>query len=336
MSPRPWRAALVTAAVLALSWGCGRELEHFPREPAHDGGDLELPRVDAAVCDQAVPIRYQLVTHPPDVLLVVDKSGSMAWPLGAGATTKWEVMRSALRGIVSARAGSVHFGLMLYPAGSQCEAGTVDVGVGGGAASILTRLAAVVPDGGTPTHTTLAAARDHFRSIPANPNGRYVLLATDGEPNCGGPDPQAPTLSDSIDALQALWADGVTSYVLGFGSEIAGDPVTLQAMASAGGTPHYFAATSAAELSAALAEISTELAPPSCTIALASVPESLRKLAVFFDGVPVGWDHSQTTGWDYDPATNSITFYGPACAALRSGAVQEIQVDYGCGGPIIP
>lgn len=40
-------------------------------------------------------------------------------------------------------------------------------------------------------------------------------------------------------------------------------------------------------------------------------------------------------GWDYDPTTNTITFYGADCATVQSGSVTNVQVDFGCPGPLI-
>ncbi len=298
------------------------------------GGNNEF--IDAAVCDQVEPVQISEVP-PPDLMLVVDKSGSMAEPLGTGEQ-KWQVMRNALTTVVAQYETGINFGLMLFPADDTCAAGNVLTGIAPlNSAAISASLNSTVPNGGTPTHTTMQDALAYYTGIPVNPQGRYVLLATDGQPNCRDiADPTSPTITESIAAIQNLNANGILTFVLGFGDGINSDPGTLQAMATAGGTMDYYAANSPAELQAALEAIAGEINVQSCTFVLEEIPEDVDELGVFFDDVAVPRNPSHTDGWDYDPATNSITFYGPSCDALRGGAVGEVRVDYGCGGgPVV-
>ena len=39
-------------------------------------------------------------------------------------------------------------------------------------------------------------------------------------------------------------------------------------------------------------------------------------------------------GWDYDPETNKVTFYGEACALIQNGQVEDIDIVFGCELPI--
>lgn len=299
-------------------------------------GDGEFGAPDGGpACEQSTPITIE-EAQPPDLLLVVDKSGSMADPLGTGEQ-KWAVMRTALVQVVNSYAAGINFGLVLYPLGDECAAGIVAAGVApSNAGAISGALTLTFPVGGTPTHTTMQGAHAYYNSIPVNPGGRYVLLATDGEPNCGNPaDLLAPTVTESIAAIQALHAAGIPTFVLGFGDAINANPATLQAMAMAGGTGNYYAANSPAELAAALDAIADAVELPPCSFTLDEVPADPSKLGVSFDDTPVPRDPSHAGGWDYDPATNSITFYGAACQQIQSGGVGSVNVDYGCGGPIV-
>jgi Mg-chelatase subunit ChlD len=288
---------------------------------------------DAAACDQVTPIEIE-EPAPPDLLLVVDKSGSMGDQLQNGQQ-KWSVMRGALTSIVSDYDDRINFGLSTFPSDDECGPGTIRSPIAPGSALAISGLLAITsPEGGTPTHTTMDAALAYYQGAPVNPNGRYALLATDGQPNCGDPnDPLVPTVSESVTAVGTLAAAGVKTYVLGFGDAVVSDPTTLQLMAQAGGTGNYFAATSPAQLSAALDAIADQISLPSCTIGLLSTPPDPSKLAVAFDGAPVPRSPSHADGWDYDPATNSVTLYGSACDQLQSGGVDNVEVDYGCGGP---
>ncbi len=55
----------------------------------------------------------------------------------------------------------------------------------------------------------------------------------------------------------------------------------------------------------------------------------------FDDGPLIPRNEARTSGWDYDEATNTITFYGAECDQLQSGSVGEVNVDFGCPGPLI-
>jgi hypothetical protein len=68
----------------------------------------------------------------------------------------------------------------------------------------------------------------------------------------------------------------------------------------------------------------------SCTYELSEAPPDLEALYVYFDGTGVTRDTTHGDGWDYDPATNQLTFYGPACEALQSGMVTDLVIVHGC------
>ena len=56
---------------------------------------------------------------------------------------------------------------------------------------------------------------------------------------------------------------------------------------------------------------------------------------VFFNNDPKGipGDPSKMDGWDYDPVTGKLTFYGPTCDLLKSGTVTDVDVVFGCDMP---
>lgn len=282
-------------------------------------------------CQQVEPI--QMATgDPADLLLVVDKSGSMDDPLQTGER-KWPVMRDALTTVVDQYQNGIRFGLVLYPNDDECATGTVRAPVAMQNASAITgELDGTFPDGGTPTHTTLAAAGAYYAGV-SSPGARYVLLATDGEPNCGDPnDTEAPTVTESIDAISSLRSSDIMTFVLGFGGNVNNHPDTLQAMADAGGTGDYFAANSPEELAAALGAIAGEVGLPSCSFRLDRSPTDASELSVYQDDQPVSQDPSHQSGWDWDPGTNTLTFYGAACDAILGGQTDNVTIQFGgCG-----
>src|SRR5262245_57662553 len=162
---------LAIAGLAVTAWACGPDpyegQDAAPHPDAMTGGTVYPP--DANTCAQSVPIMVDSVGAPPDVLLVVDKSGSMRDNL-TGGQQKWPVMRSALVTIIDARRDDVHWGLSLFPMGSQCGAGAVLVGCAPDThTQITSQLNAVTnPDGATPTHTTLSQVASWYSSHPVN------------------------------------------------------------------------------------------------------------------------------------------------------------------------
>ena len=152
---------------------------------------------------------------------------------------------------------------------------------------------------------------------------------------------------------------GIRTIVLAFGgeaTEATGDaPNTLTAMATAGGgtfrkCPHgdsdcdptgktgdvctaglckrqYFTANSAAELAAALADISKSIVDPeACTVPLPDQPTSAEYVAVVVNGRDV--PHGPST-WKYDGAAIVFAFASPYCQAiLNQRAGYSIEVRY--------
>lgn len=285
--------------------------------------------------------------EPPRLMLVVDKSGSMADAASGFAGTKWHGVRSTLTEVVGALDQEVAFGLMAYPAGESgaqvCAAGDVRVGVGlGNAASIVSRLSAINPGGGTPTATTLEAARFALASAVGN---RAVVLATDGGPNCNaaldgrtcrcvspqGCDDARNCLDDvaSREAVRALSADGIATFVIGIpGSENYTD--VLNSLAVAGGTAQtgarqYYDATSGAALTAAIEQIAVRLGQ--CRFDLGVSVDISAPVTVTVSGQPVARDSGRTSGWDLvDPHT--VELFGAACTSAMQNGGAEVTIDY--------
>ncbi len=325
--------------------------------PGHDSNppDAWFERVDSGpeICDMTTPVMNEIIGDPPDMLLVTDISGSMCTPLidmfPFGMTSKLAIMKMALTELVTTWDSRINFGMMLFPGDGACGAGTVTNPImPRNASAISARLAMLADDlfgcalmntGATPTPISIDAARSYYASIPPNPIGRYVLLATDGLPNCG---PELPdggteeTIDETVAAIAALQADGIDTFVLGFGADLSGGGDALMRMATAGGTGMPYNARSAAELDLALDMIAADIIPASCTIMLDGPVVDPALLQVSFDGgALIPRDESHGSGWDYDPATNTITFYGAECTAVETGGVVDISVDFGCPGPLI-
>ena len=122
-----------------------------------------------------------------------------------------------------------------------------------------------------------------------------------------------------------MLASGVATFVVGFGGGV--DPNQLNVFADAGGVPRndpttrYYQADDAMGLQMALDQIAGSVV--GCSFSLAETPPNVDDLFVFLDDQSVPRDTSHTNGWDYDPATNQITFYGSACDELQAGTVTD-------------
>ena len=316
---------LVALTFSLLAAACAPQIGgDFAAEP--DAGWTPDP-VDTVVCDEAVSITFEQRQVVPDIMLVLDKSGSMGDPLVYNnSTSKWDVMRTAIASVVANNGDKVNFGLMMFPWGNDCQDGQVRVAPKiNSVGPILQEMNNTSPSGKTPTHQSLARARDYFDSQPVNPDGRIVVLATDGMPGCS-------TISESVGVINSLLQRNIQTYVLGFGFgdvDISG----LQSMANAGGTGQVFSADSPTQLNAALASILGAVTVPTCDFALQETPANDADINVSINGVEL--DRNDPNGWSYDAASNTISLLGASCEAVKQGGASGIEVDLGCEGVIV-
>jgi hypothetical protein len=249
-------------------------------------------------------------------------------------------MKNALTATVTATEDTIDWGLELFPSDDSC--GVSDVVTtpvaAHNAASVNGAMAANKPGGLTPTRFALESASRYLTGL-TSPNPRYIVLATDGLPNCGPQDPDGG--SDRADdaatimAVAKIATAGIPVFVIGVGTQGDGD-ATLSAMAKAGGKPRaadpaYYPVTTAADLTATLATIGGQIV--SCTLPIKDPPDP-SNIAVDADGVRV--PHSATEGWDYGAGGKTIQLNGSWCARYQDGTIKDVQTIFGCPGVIIP
>jgi hypothetical protein len=227
---------------------------------------------------------------------------------------------------------------------------------------LLTRLAHLSAAGGTPTAATLRALA---ASIEGFGGRTYVILATDGGPNCnagatcavaqctdnienqpgcppGGThncctDPNFGAglacldAQPTIDAVTAIANAGVPVYVMGVPGS-APYANLLDQLAQAGGTargsePQYYAVDTADEgaFYTAMSKIAAKITG-TCTLTLDHVPPDPGLLNVYLDGQPL--PQAGPDGWTLN---GTIVFIlGASCQKILAGDVLSVQVVAGC------
>jgi len=355
---------------------------------AGEAGETSTP---GGVCETLVGLgdcggtRIDAQPVPVNVLFVIDKSGSMTDQPAGFDDNKWEAIKAALGAAISEAPPTVSTGLVLYPFSAtssiplECESdvccevaegsAAVRVGIAGDSGPLITQaLFETSPGGGTPTAAALSRAHQYFtEGEGVNLVGdRYVLLATDGGPNCNAfltceADTCTPNLDGVPQCADGNCCDGAGEYcvddqsvtaeieklrVAGIPTFVVGIPGTedyadyLDAFALAGGVPQqggdrdYFAVSAArgvTGLTEVLSTITTNLVR-SCEVLLPTPPPNTGRVNVAIDCQVLRPMEDDGSGWMFDDVANptSVTVFGPACDRLRSSGARRIDVVYEC------
>jgi hypothetical protein len=345
--------ASVAGLSAAFLIACGPPPKGAGDDDGGDGGtgavdadttDGDFTPVDGMTCGaQQSNIGVMNLGDPPDLLVVLDRSGSMIsipFSIPPVFVSKWDSMKNALKTTVMAKQTQIKFGLLEFPSDNNCAATAVpDVGIALNTyPGFNTYFNTNSPDGNTPAHLALGGALTYYNQIPVNPAGRYVLFATDGVPNCLNGDPNTGSGPATVAAVTSLRNAGIKTYVLGFGEFGGGD--ILNDAAIAGGVPQagatkYYQVNNQAQLDAALNAIAGGIIVPTCSFALQSVPPDPNNVTVTINGTPVPRSPSHANGWDYHPNAMTITFFGSYCDQIMMGASSSVSFVYGCPGPVI-
>src|SRR5205085_2302349 len=138
----------------------------------------------------------------PDIMIVQDRSGSMV-AFKIGGQTKWDIDLAALESVLP-KFDAMAMGLATFPdenasaviVKDACTPGNIklDPKVGNSGAIIDFLKKSPQPVGGTPTWETLAKLQD-YAPFKDTSRSHYVVLITDGQPNCTEKD-CCPNLSD--------------------------------------------------------------------------------------------------------------------------------------------
>jgi len=318
---------------------------------------------DGSYCDC---VDVPLFTDPPNLYFVLDRSGSMA------DGNKWAQVRSTMATVLRALGPRANFGAEVFPgfANESCAL-PVEImpmspgdppGQGNGpTTSMFLARTTDAPYGGTPMAEALREVLPKLKMLTGK---SFVILATDGGPNCNGTvscgvnkcmpnienqvgcPPGGPTncctlpygtpescLDDSptAAAVSALKSAGFPTYIIGIPGSTPYANV-LDALAIAGGTaqstsPRYYAVSAAGSdaLLATLKKIAAKIIA-TCDYTLTSAPADPGLVNVYLDEVVLPQD--PVNGWKIDGDT--VTLLGTACSSVLNGDVLGVRIVTGC------
>jgi hypothetical protein len=317
---------------------------------------------DVIPCDVA---EATLEPVPPNVMLVLDKSGSMVnnlWDHDAmGGTpdiTRWDSLYQVVDFVTTTFDGQINFGAVLFPAINATSTYNANACIVGGSpdvdvapmnsAAILAAIPAANETeifGGTPATAGVIVGRDHLlEQDPENP--RAIILVTDGAANCALEaatnfqrfeeyDEQLPVVVGN-----AWTNDGIPVYVVGIDVEDYPNNTNtydeLNAVAAAGGQPlpgmeQFYQTTNQLELQDAMESIISQAL--SCVVPLDPEPAFPELLQVIVDNmdVPQVMDCATEDGWVYTNPNgpyDSIELCGTWCDALKDTG--SLTAEYYC------
>lgn len=304
---------------------------------------------------------------PASVLIVLDKSGSMAG--GDGQPDKWTPTVAALTQLTQTASPDLKVGLNPFP-GGDCDA-EFDLQDGccrdvspapvipvrplaESGPTIVSWLAANDPNGNTPTLWALKYGYNIMRTLDTD-GERFVLLVTDGAPTTADTIPGFGSVNVECLKLEDILAEAagaaagetpVKTFVIGspgtegvtdFLSQLAVNGQTAPAGCSPAAGDCHFQIGSAnyqADLQEALDVIAGTVSE--CVFALPEGedidPDKVNVIIETADGpVEVFRDPAHLDGWDYvDSTQTKIQLFGPPCELYQSASGNRVVIVLGC------
>lgn len=304
---------------------------------------------DSQVCDAD---DFAIESVPPNLLILLDRSGSMSENVGDTGLNRWEVCSEAIASLTDRFDTDIRFGIATFSSCLEggCSAGSIHVPIAPSNAAAIHQFlerhigvrssdGETVDDQGyihhlcdskvpeTSTGSSLGALLGES-SLQDAGRENAVLLLTDGaesgeciENGVDGPEGAARLLAQSIP---------VKTYAVGFEGA---NMTELEEIAQAGATNQAYYADDPTNLNAALQAVAGSVV--SCTYILPGLsPEADKdKVNFYFDGEVVGHDPgcAAGTGWTWTDATKTaVDFCEKACDAMKSGDVAKVTAKFGC------
>jgi hypothetical protein len=293
----------------------------------------------------------EFIPRPADVLILFDRSGSMETASGSG--TRYQAVAGLLSDLVNNYTPYVRFGYQEMPGrqgcaaqlGGACCASPPLVPVSDNdAQAVVAAIAAAVPvEGSTPTAASLQAALAYYDTLADGVDNRFVLLVTDGAPDCtlagaltSASDATGVACTDALFQVNALVALGVRVMVITVGAGSADDTSDvscLDSLAHAGGaaaspgSPGFFVASDAQAIQLAIGQMVAGTAVPTCVLRLDYPVDDEKPFVVSFDGQPI-----PANAWMLDSSQNppTVRITGTYCQKLQQFQARIVEARYGC------
>jgi hypothetical protein len=295
-----------------------------------------------------------LAKLPPDILIVLDASGSMnedtnnqSCANGCGANSKWALLTPALNQVVMQTETTVNWGLKLF-ADTDATCGVSNnaaVPIGANNAGAIANVIAgrTDPNGNvtngsrTPTRAAENAAVTYLNTVNTQ-NPKFILMATDGQPNCAASGSNsADDTPGAVMAVANAQTAGYPTFVVGISAPAGAANDALNMMAVAGGyprsgSPQYYPVTSAAEFVAVLQTLVG--VATTCTFPVPDPPNDMTDRAhigVVVNGKEIGRDPNHLDGWDYtNTGMTAVQIYGSNCTGIMNGQITDVKIVFKC------
>lgn len=298
--------------------------------PKYDLGD---PGDPDGGCEEIV---VQAAAARPDILLIIDKSGSMTdtdWNFMNMLMSRWDSLYLTVESVLSEFDDQADFGAALYP--NFDDGCVVDdpVSVPVGPQNGMNILATIPPVGSdfagpTPLHNGVSVGKAHLEAIRVPEKPQAMILVADG-----GLSKHCPPISslEEVEAMMAeAWSNEVPTYVLGIDANTPELIEQLNGFAVAGGKPlngpnKFYNAEDGDELLDNVLEVVEGTL--SCTVTLSDTPDNPAFTKVDIDGME--WDEVEDceteSGWIWSDPFTEITMCGTACEDFKSAGTANIE-----------
>jgi hypothetical protein len=302
---------------------------------------------------------------PMNMLIVLDRSGSMSECADGRsgtscALTKWAAAQQGLVRLLESLEDEARVGLMFFP--SMSNASSPDgyrVPVVGlteplrtARAGLISRIRGASPTGNTPMACAMPQAVGIMQALTNN-GSRNIMLITDGSPTdeCSGVVCSPLDINCILNASNAAQGQilgavargarsspSIRTFALGtpdavptFLSSVATNGLTQRGPGCEPNSCHYTlgSASFVMDLNAALDSVRDRAA--TCEFELTVDPMRADPTLINVYYTPMSGGAGRYIPRDTTHTNGSITFYGPLCEEVRTGATgSSVQIVYGC------